>query len=119
MFLRRIPWAAILAAVVLLGALDLHPAGEWHDPLESGAQGLFSKCAQHPDAPRHIEQFEAGQRPDCPYCLHHLRTGGAHLPIAAVLGPPSLAGFRGLISSPLLRENGALPLSARGPPSIA
>jgi hypothetical protein len=47
-----------------------------------------------------------------------LRTGGAHLPVAAHLHAPSLAGFRGLISTPLLRERCAAPRGARGPPSV-
>ncbi len=118
MLRRRAPWVLALTVVLLLSALDRHPAGELHDVLDAAAdEGTYSLSAKHPNAPAHFEQFEAGQRPVCPLCLHHLRTGGAHLPVAAHLHAPSLAGFRGLISTPLLRERCAAPRGARGPPS--
>ncbi|MBW8875626.1 MAG: hypothetical protein JF614_11745 [Acidobacteria bacterium] len=118
MLTRRTPWVFVLAVVVLVGALDLHPAGEWHNLLDTAEDGHYSHCAQGPNAPRHLEQFQAGQRPLCPYCLHQLRTGGAHLAAVALLATPSMAGFRGLVSTPLLRERCAAPRGARGPPSV-
>ena len=117
MLTRRTPWVLALTIVVLLGALDLHPAGELHDVLGAAGDGSFSQSAKHPNAPIHFEQYEAGQRPVCPICLHQLRTGGAHLAMAAHLQAPSLAGFRGLVSPSLLRERCASPRGARGPPS--
>lgn len=121
MLMRRTPWVFALTVFLLLGAIDFHPAGELHEALGglggSTDDGNYSKSAKHPNAPAHFEQFEAGQRPVCPICLHQLRTGGAHLPVAAHLHAPSLAGFRGLISTPLLRERCAAPRGARGPPS--
>jgi hypothetical protein len=119
MLTRRTPWVLALTVALLLSAIDLHPAGELHDVLGGAADaGSFSQSAKHPNAPAHFEQFEAGQRPVCPICLHQLRTGGAHLPVAAHLHAPSLAGFHGLISTPLLREHCAAPRGARGPPSV-
>ncbi|HSS48862.1 MAG TPA: hypothetical protein VLX28_07945 [Thermoanaerobaculia bacterium] len=118
MLTRRTPWVLALTVVLLLGALDFHPAGDLHDVLGGSTDdGAYSKSAKHPNAPAHFEQFEAGQRPVCPICLHQLRTGGVHLPMAAHLHAPSLTGFRGLISTPLLRERCAAPRGARGPPS--
>lgn len=114
---KRTPWVLLLAVVVLFGALDLHRAGETHELLGGSGDGAFSRSAKHPNAPAHFEQFEAGQRPVCPICLHQLRTGGAHLPVAAHLQAPSLAGFQGLCSTLLLRERCAAPRGARGPPS--
>jgi hypothetical protein len=117
MFTRRTLWVLVLAAVVLVGALDLHPAGESHDVLGAAGEN-YSPSAKHPNAPPHFEQLELAQRPFCPFCLHQLRIGGARLPISALLATPSLAGFRGLVSTPLLREHCAAPRGARGPPSV-
>jgi len=117
MLTRRTPWVLALTVVLLLSALDLHPAGELNDDLDAAGDRSFSQSAKHPNAPAHFEQFEAGQRPLCPFCLHQLRTGGVHFPLAAHLFAPSLAGFRGLVSTPLLRERCAAPRGARGPPS--
>jgi hypothetical protein len=117
MLTRRTPWLLALAVVLLLSALDFHPAGELHDVLDAAGEGIYSQTARHPNAPAHFEQFEAGQRPVCPFCLHQLRTGGAHFQLAARLHAPSLAGFGGLVSNPLLRERCAAPRGARDPPS--
>ena len=119
MLTRRTPWVLGLAAVVLFGALDLHLAGESHELLGAGAGGdeIYSQSAKHPNAPAHFEQFEAGQRPSCPVCLHQLRTSGAHLQRVSRLATPTLAGFGGLVADPLLRERFAAPRPARGPPA--
>jgi hypothetical protein len=116
---RRTPWVLGLAAVVLLGALDLHLAGESHELLGAAAgwDEIYSRSAKHPNAPAHFEQFEAGQRPSCPFCLHQLRTSGAHHRMVSRLATPTLAGFGGLVSAPLLRERCAAPRPARGPPA--
>ena len=118
MLMRRAPWALVLAIVLLLGALDLHPAGESNDVLDAGRGGDYSQSAKHPNAPIHFEQAQTAQRPVCPICLHQLRTGGAHLAVAASLAGPSLAGFRPPVVAPLLREHCAAPRGARGPPSV-
>src|SRR5258707_11497190 len=88
MLKRRTPWVLVLAAVVLLGALDLHLADESHEFVGAGGLGAFSRSAKHPNAPAHFEQFEAGERPDCPFCLHQLRISGAHLRLASRLATP-------------------------------
>jgi hypothetical protein len=118
MLMRRAPWALVLAIVLLLGALDLHPAGESHDVLDAGRGGDYSPSAKHPNAPIHFEQAQPAQRPVCPVCLHHLRTGGAHFAVALSLASPSLAGFRLPVTDLLLREHCAAPRGARGPPSV-
>ncbi|HSS78480.1 MAG TPA: hypothetical protein VLV54_17270 [Thermoanaerobaculia bacterium] len=117
MLTRRTPWVLVLAAVVLLGALDLHLAGESHELLGAGGDETYSRSAKHPNAPAHFEQFEAGQRPSCPFCLHQLRTSGAHLQMVSRLATPTLAGFGGLVADPLVRERFAAPRPARGPPA--
>ena len=118
MLTRRTPWVLVLAAVVLVGALDLHLAGEPHELLSAGGAKTFSRSAKHPNDPAHFEQFEAGERPDCPLCLHQLRSSGAHLRLVARLAAPALAGFRRFASAPVLLERCAAPRGARGPPAV-
>jgi hypothetical protein len=114
----RTPWVLVLAAVVLVGALDLHLAGESHELLGADSDGTYSRSAKHPNAPAHFEQFEAGQRPHCPFCLHQLRTSGAHLRLSARFATPTLSGFRCPDSPPVRRERRAASDGARGPPAL-
>src|ERR1700704_1080278 len=117
MLMGRTPWVLALL-VVLLGALDFHPAAESHDDLGDSTDGeTFAQTAKLPNVPAHCEQLKAGQRPVRPIRLPKLRRGGAHLPVAAPLLAPSVTGFGGLISPPLLRECCAAPRDARGPPA--
>lgn len=117
MLMRRAPWVLALL-VVLLGALDFHPAAEPHDDLgDSTDEETFAPPAKHPNVSAHFEQLKAAKRPACPIRLRKLRKDGAHLPVAAHLLAPSVTGFGGLISTPLLRECCAAPRDARGPPA--
>lgn len=118
MLTRRTPWVLVLAAVVLVGALDMHLADESHELAGMGGARTYSLSAKHPNAPAHYEQFEPGQRPDCPFCLHQLRTSGTHLRMVARLATPHLAAFRRLVSAPALIERSVAPRGARGPPSL-
>lgn len=93
-------WAALLLALALLGAIDLHVPGTAHDPLEivggfgpsSGATGggrnVYSPEAAHPRQPAHFEAATAAERPLCPACLNRLRTGGARLAQAVQAAVP-------------------------------
>ena len=117
MLMRRTSWVLALM-VVLLGALDLHPAVELHDdPGDSTDEETFAQPAEPPNVPAHFEQLKADKRPVCPIRLRKLRKDGAQLPVAARLHAPSVTGFGGLISTPLLRECCAAPRGARGPPA--
>ena len=116
MLTRRTPWVLVLAAVVLVGALDMHLADESHELVGVRCGGTYSVSARHPNAPAHYEQFEPGRQPDCPFCLHQLRTSGAHLQMVARLSTPHLAPFRRFVSAPVLIERFVAPRGARGPP---
>lgn len=61
MFRKRTPWVLVLAAVVLVGALDMHLADESHEFGGARADGTYSVSAKHPNAPAHYEQYEPGQ----------------------------------------------------------
>ena len=117
MLMRRAPWGLALL-VVLLGALDFHPAVESHDdPGDSTDEETFAQPAKPSNVPAHCEQLKAGKRPVCPIRLRKLRKGDAHLPVAARLHAPSVTGSGGRISAPLPRECCAAPREARGPPA--
>jgi hypothetical protein len=115
---RRNLWASLLAALLLLGAVDLHAPGEGLDSLGHLHEGSYSASARHPGQPAHFEASSDVQRPVCALCLHLLRTSGVHLlalrglePLARRaarvedLAPPSLQGARSLSG-------------ARAPPSV-
>ncbi len=73
--------AALLAASVLLGGLEIHPAGESHDPVAglSGAhQETYFPGASHPAGRPHAETASAVQRPFCAVCLSRLQGRGDH-----------------------------------------
>jgi len=119
MIARRARWALLLAAVVFLGTLDFHPAGEpLHESLFSAGAGEgYSASARHPGQPAHFEASQEAQRPVCPVCLHQMRTGGVRLILAAHVTAPVLAGFCAPLPTPLARERCAAPRGARGPPA--
>jgi hypothetical protein len=85
--------AALLAALVLLGGLEIHPGGEAHDPIAglAGHQDVYFPGASHPVARPHAEEATAVPRPPCAACLNRLQGSGAHLALAASLSSP-LAG---------------------------
>lgn len=115
----RFPWAGLLAVLVLLGAVDLHPAGEEHGLVPFAGDEAYVPEAAHPDQPLHLEQAGAAERPHCPACLHHLQTRVAHLSaIAAVVPPAPRAGAAGEVRS-LPSAISLRPSGARAPPSLS
>ncbi len=111
-------WASLLAALLLLGAVDLHAPGDSLDSLGPLHEGSYSASARHPGQPAHFEASSDAQRPVCALCLHLQRTSGAHL--LAVRGLEPLAHrdarIEDLAPSSL---QGARSLSgARAPPSV-
>ena len=89
----QIGWAALLAALVLLGGLEIHPSGEAHDMIAglAGHQDFYFPGASHPVARPHAEEARAVPRPPCAACLNRLQGSGAHLARASSLSTP-LAG---------------------------
>jgi hypothetical protein len=89
----RVGWAALLAALVLLAGLEIHPGGEAHDTLAglAGHQDFYFPGASHPVARPHLEEARAVARPPCAACLNRLQGSGVHLARAASLSSP-LAG---------------------------
>jgi hypothetical protein len=106
----------LLAAFLLLGAIDLHAPGEVLDSRAHLQGELYSSSARHPDQPAHFEESWEVKRPVCPACLHQLRTSGAHLLPAASPEPLSLQAS-GIREIPLLSGNDCRgPSNARAPP---
>lgn len=115
----RAPWAGLLAVLLLLGAVDLHPAGEEHGLVPLDGDKLYVSEATHPDQPLHLEQASAAERPHCPACLHPVQTRAFHLPAVSLLAPPApqlaSAGDVGDLRSDASRR----PSGARAPPSLS
>jgi hypothetical protein len=86
----RTAWAALLAALVLLGGLEFHPAAESHEPLGPAGphQEVYFPGASHPARPPHAETSREAQRPLCAICLSRLQGSGAPLAQAARLSAP-------------------------------
>jgi hypothetical protein len=81
--------AALWAAVVAVGAVEVHPAGAAaHQDL--GDSSPIFVCGDGHDAGRpHVEAALAVAREHCPGCLHRLQTtGGAVVDSARVALPP-------------------------------
>ncbi|HEY0510433.1 MAG TPA: hypothetical protein VGH73_00925 [Thermoanaerobaculia bacterium] len=118
MLTQRGFWASLLAAFLLVSAVDLHAPGETLDPLGHAREETYSLTARHPGQPAHFESSCDAKRPACPVCLHQQRTGGAHLLAAAALEPLArqAAGVNDL-SLPSGHESRG-PSGARGPPSV-
>ncbi len=111
--------AALLAATVLGGGLEIHPANEASEPLAALAghhDETFFQGASHPVQPAHAENATPVQRPICAVCLNRLNGFGAQPGRGAALSigladhslPPAVA------ASPLLRS--LRPDGARAPP---
>ncbi|HEY2295216.1 MAG TPA: hypothetical protein VGM86_31320 [Thermoanaerobaculia bacterium] len=115
---RRNLWASLLAALLLLGAVDLHAPGDSLDSLGHLHEGSYSASARHPGQPAHFEASSDAQRPVCALCLHLQRTSGAHMLAARGLEPLArrAAGIQDVAPSSL---QGIRSLSgARAPPSV-
>jgi hypothetical protein len=76
------PWRALglwaLAALLLAGSLDLHPADEGAEPFAGGE--LYFPAAAHPEQPEHLETSPSAERPHCAACLNRYQGGAAGLP---------------------------------------
>jgi hypothetical protein len=83
--------AALLAVLTLLGGLEIHAAGEAHDPVAGVAsrpQETYFPAARHPGLPPHAESATAVQRPLCAVCLNNLQGRGIHAaPVARLASP--------------------------------
>lgn len=119
-YVARGGWAALLAALVLLGGLEIHPAREAPDPIAglAGHQDFYCPDANHPGARPHAEEARAVPRPPCAACLNSVQGRGAHLAPAASLAAP--------LAAPLLPPAAAVtplqlslrPDGARAPPAV-
>ena len=115
----RVAWAALLATLVLLGGLEIHPAAEAHDAvaaLGGHQQEVYFQGASHPVQPAHAETATPVQRPLCAACLNRVQSMGVRLDRAARLGTP-LPGRTlpaAVATSPLRRS--LRPDGARAPP---
>jgi hypothetical protein len=118
MLSSRSLWASLLAALLLLGAVDLHAPGDGLDPLGHLQEGSYSASARHPRRPAHFEPFDGARRPVCAVCLHHLRTSGTHLlPLRGL--EPLACRAAGLQDIAPFSLQGVRSLSgARAPPSV-
>ena len=119
MWVKRTPWSALLIAVLLLGALDWHPAGDLHNASAPSGSEVYFPGAEHPSQPAHFEQADPSHRQVCPVCALRAQTSGMHLRPAVVMAPPlPVVRPAGDPASPLasvaLRSSGA-----RAPPFIS
>ncbi|HEY7213859.1 MAG TPA: hypothetical protein VIC28_04475 [Thermoanaerobaculia bacterium] len=116
---RRSPWALFLAAVVLLGTLELHAHGETLQTAKASAANPHSLSARHPSQPAHFEAGQKSRRPLRPFRTHKLRTNDACLRPGPVVPPP--APRLAPASDPSYATTGGShrPSGARAPPSLS
>lgn len=117
MWLKRTPWAIALIAVLLVGGLDWHPAGDRHDASARSASEVYFPGAEHPDQPAHFEHTDPAHRPVCPVCVLRAQTSGAHLRASASLAPPSPQARGTVELSKPLAPASLSPGGGRAPPS--
>ena len=113
---RPSSWGALLALLLLLGALDFHPTGELHSLLEPRGASEYSPEAAHPGQPVHLEPGAVVEQPHCPVCLHRLQLGGLHLAAATGLVPPAAQDLLPAAGDPALVRGTFSPSGARAPP---
>lgn len=114
---HRSVWTALLGLLLLLGALDFHPAGESHPLLDAHGDGAWSAQAVHPEQPLHVEPGEAAHRPHCPVCLQRHQLGGLHLRAATGLVLPAARPLVPTLPSALTPRGSHRPFGARAPPA--
>lgn len=111
-------WANLLAAFLLLSAIDLHTHEGSLDALAYPQGETYSRTAERPGQPAHFEDSCDTRRPLCPVCLHHQRISGAHLLAVAELEPLARQDD-GAQGRPLLSGHDVRSASgARGPPAV-
>ena len=96
---------ALLAPLLVLGALDLHSTELPHGALDG--PGVVFTEAQHPDAPEHFETSESITIPHCLACLLRTNTAGS------VASPPALG------PDPVVTEAAPAPIARLQPFSLA
>src|SRR4028119_345125 len=114
---RRPVWPALLGLLLLLGAMDFHPAGESHALLDSHRDAAYSSRAVHPEQPLHIERGEAAHRPHCPVCLQRHQLGGLALQVSTGLALPASRPLAATLPSALTPTGPHRPFGARAPPA--
>lgn len=114
---RRPVWTALLGLLLLLGAMDFHPAGESHALLDVHGDAAWSSQAVHPEQPLHIETGEAAHRPHCPVCLQRHQLGGLDLQASTGLALPASRPLAATLSSALTARGSHRPFGARAPPA--
>ena len=87
---RRLLWAALLAALCLSSAFEIHPTGEMLAPDLTGAT-LAVPATGHPVTSTHIEASFVREVPPCPACLLRLQTRGVRHVAVARVAVPTLA----------------------------
>jgi hypothetical protein len=116
---RRAPWAFLLAAFLLLGVVDFHPAGESHGTFAPSGSKVYFPGAEHPSQPAHFEAAQEAQQPSCPLCLHRLQTSGAHLrPVSGLALPAPRIALERDTAAPPSRISRRLD-GARAPPFLS
>jgi hypothetical protein len=110
---------ALLGALLLLGSVDLHPAGESHSAITLGA-GLaggshYVPEARHPSLPLHLEAGKLQQRPQCGVCLLRAETR-ADRPRAVSLGLPEVRPLPLPAAEALPARRAGRTRGARAPP---
>jgi hypothetical protein len=111
--------AALLAALVLLGGLEIHPSGEAHDSiagLSGPHQDVYFPSASHPAERSHAEAATAAKRPFCAVCLNRVQGLGAHLAEQAYLSAPLAEPAPPAIAAAAPLQKSLRPDGARAPP---
>jgi len=116
----RAAWTALaVAALVLAGGLEIHPAAELHDPVANLApshQDAFFPGASHPAERPHAEAARAMERPLCAACLTQLQGRGAPRATAAAPGAPLTGPLLPAGATPAPARQSLRPDGARAPP---
>lgn len=117
--LRRIGHG-LLGALLLLGAMDLHPAEEAHHSLAPSGGSVYFPEAAHPGQPVHFEAVaDPVEQPHCDVCLHSHKTRAEPPRLVAAAAP--FAGESGLWLAPASRagRGSRRPDGARAPPFLS